>query len=69
MFTDMEGTNGDACCSQELMAGYFDGNLRLWDTRSGRVTREVMDLHQREICSVSMGPRGGELRLTSLIVF
>ncbi len=46
---------------QELMAGYFDGNLRMWDTRTGRVTREVMDLHQREIVSVSIGKRGSKL--------
>lgn len=57
------------CCMQMLLAGYFDGNLRLWDTRAGRVAREVMDLHQREIVSVAVGRAGGTHPSTNALMW
>ena len=46
-----------------LVSGHWDGALRFWDLRSGRVAHEVTGLHVGQICSVSIGRRtGGCLR-------
>ena len=46
-----------------LVSGHWDGALRFWDLRSGRVAHEVTGLHVGQICSVGIGRRtGGCLR-------
>lgn len=42
-----------------LVSGHWDGALRFWDLRSGRVAHEVTGLHVGQICSVSIGRRTG----------
>ena len=43
-----------------IASGHFDGSLRFWDMRSGRLAREVKQLHDHQICSVAAGLLGGE---------
>lgn len=45
-----------------IASGHYDGSLRFWDCRSGRLAHEVTSLHPRaHICGLSMGGLGGEL--------
>lgn len=37
------------------ISGHFDGTLRFWDLRSGRVANEVAGLHTQQITSVAVG--------------
>lgn len=43
-----------------IASGHYDGSLRFWDCRSGRLAHEVASLHPRaQICGLSMGGLGG----------
>ena len=49
-------------CSADGMAvvsGHFDGTLRFWDLRSGKLANEVTGLHTQQITSVAIGLRTG----------
>ena len=41
------------------VSGHFDGALRFWDLRSGKLANEVAGLHTQQITSVSIGLRTG----------
>ena len=41
----------------QLASGHFDGALRFWDVRSGRLAHEVAGLHSQQITSVALGLR------------
>eukprot|EP00899_Mesostigma_viride_P004758 jgi/Mesvir1/14283/Mv09713-RA.1 len=51
-------TGGSAGLSTTLYSGHFDGHLRVWDTRSGRLTCEVADLHAGPVSAVEMSHDG-----------
>ena len=42
-----------------IASGHFDGSLRFWDMRTGRLARELKQLHDQQICSVAVGLLGG----------
>lgn len=42
-----------------VVSGHFDGTLRFWDLRSGRLAHEVAGLHTQQITSVATGLMGG----------
>lgn len=43
-----------------IASGHYDGSMRLWDCRCGRLAHEVASLHPRaQICGLSMGGLGG----------
>ncbi|BDA45707.1 Autophagy-related protein 16-1 [Coccomyxa sp. Obi] len=42
-----------------VVSGHFDGALRFWDLRSGKLANEVAGLHTQQITSVSIGLRTG----------
>lgn len=43
-----------------IVSGHFDGTLRFWDLRTGKLANEVAGLHTQQITSVSIGLRTGE---------
>ena len=47
--------------SASVVSGHFDGTLRFWDLRSGRLANEVTGLHTQQITSVAIGLRTGAL--------
>lgn len=49
-----------------IASGHFDGSLRFWDMRSGRLAREVKQLHDQQICSVAGGLLGSAHYLDSI---
>ncbi|KAL3161687.1 hypothetical protein ABBQ38_008786 [Trebouxia sp. C0009 RCD-2024] len=53
--------NSVRCTRDEhiICSGHFDGTLRFWDTRSGRMANEVTGLHTQQICSIQIGTRNG----------
>ena len=48
-----------------LVSGHLDNNLRVWDSRSGIIVREVTGLHFGQITSVERNPCGGHTILTT----
>lgn len=42
-----------------IVSGHFDGTLRFWDLRSGKLSNEVTGLHTQQITSVAVGNRSG----------
>ena len=49
-------------CSRDehlICSGHFDGTLRFWDIRSGKMANEVTGLHTQQICSLQIGTRDG----------
>lgn len=44
-----------------IASGHFDGTLRFWDLRSGRLAHEVAGLHSQQITSVAAGLCTGEI--------
>ncbi len=53
--------NSVRCTRDEhlICSGHFDGTLRFWDIRSGKMANEVTGLHTQQICSVQIGTRDG----------
>ncbi len=49
-----------------VVSGHFDGALRFWDLRSGKLANEVAGLHTQQITSVSIGLRSGARRANPL---
>ena len=47
------------------VSGHFDGALRFWDLRSGKLANEVAGLHTQQITSISIGLRTGGNRATN----
>jgi WD40 repeat protein len=45
--------------STMVVSGHFDGTLRFWDLRSGKLSNEVTGLHTQQITSVAVGSRSG----------
>ena len=41
------------------VSGHFDGTLRFWDLRTGKVANEVAGLHTQQITSVAVGLAAG----------
>lgn len=41
------------------VSGHFDGTLRFWDLRAGKVANEVAGLHTQQITSVAVGLAAG----------
>ena len=54
--------NSVRCTRDEhlICSGHFDGTLRFWDIRSGKMANEVTGLHTQQICSVQIGTRDGK---------
>ena len=44
------------------VSGHFDGTLRFWDLRTGKVANEVAGLHTQQITSVAVGLAAGSAR-------
>ena len=42
-----------------VVSGHFDGTLRFWDLRSGKLANEITGLHTQQITSVAIGLRTG----------
>ncbi len=57
--------NSVRCTRDEhlICSGHFDGTLRFWDIRSGKMANEVTGLHTQQICSVQIGTRDGKTSL------
>ncbi|DBA83439.1 hypothetical protein WJX79_006327 [Trebouxia sp. C0005] len=53
--------NSVRCTRDEhlICSGHFDGTLRFWDIRNGKMANEVTGLHTQQICSVQIGTRDG----------
>ena len=53
--------NSVRCTRDEhiICSGHFDGTLRFWDIRSGKMANEVTGLHTQQICSIQIGTRNG----------
>lgn len=53
--------NSVRCTRDEhlICSGHFDGTLRFWDIRTGKMANEVTGLHTQQICSVQIGTRDG----------
>ena len=54
--------NSVRCTRDEhiICSGHFDGTLRFWDLRSGKMANEVTGLHTQQICSVQIGTKSGQ---------
>lgn len=54
--------NSVRCTRDEhiICSGHFDGTLRFWDLRNGKMANEVTGLHTQQICSVQIGTQSGE---------
>lgn len=54
--------NSVRCTRDEhiICSGHFDGTLRFWDIRNGKMANEVTGLHTQQICSVQTGIRDGK---------
>ncbi len=50
------------------VSGHFDGALRFWDLRSGKLANEVAGLHTQQITSVSIGLRTGDHLLNLCLI-
>jgi len=46
-----------------IASGHYDGSLRFWDCRSGRLAHEVAALHppKAQICATTIGALGGSI--------
>jgi autophagy-related protein 16 len=48
-----------------IASGHFDNNVRIWDSKSGNLVREITNLHFQQITSVQMSPDERQILTTS----
>eukprot|EP00842_Homolaphlyctis_polyrhiza_P006848 jgi/Hompol1/752/HPOL_000538-RA len=48
-----------------IASGHLDNNLRIWDTRSGNLIREVSGIHFGQITGVELSPNSNQVLTTS----
>ena len=48
-----------------IASGHFDNNVRIWDSKSGNMVREITNLHFQQITSVQMSPDERQILTTS----
>lgn len=61
--------NSVRCTRDEhiICSGHFDGTLRFWDIRSGKMANEVTGLHTQQICSIQVGIRNGVFSSSAVV--